>query len=62
MGLRDRMRRLEQRASSGCPECDRLPGEADRIIVMKEEERPEQEYCPRCGRPLLVIIQVVQDD
>ena len=66
--IKSRLRRIEQRTRGGsCPECG-LPPDGVRRIVTSDPERPDRwfpdnphECCPRCGRPLWTIIQIVYD-
>ncbi len=61
MGLRDRLRKLEDRPEAKrCPEC-KLQPEGAGYIVIEEGEEPEQEYCPSCGRELYFFIRVVYE-
>ena len=57
--LNSRLRRLEERV--GCPECSLKP---EGILVVYDDGQPipEAECCPRCQRPLEVVIEVVYDD
>lgn len=58
MSIKDRIRRLE--GKGGCSECRNTPPKID--VVYPDEDEPESEYCPRCGRSLGVIIRVVYED
>lgn len=67
MGLKHRLRRLEDRSTAGaCPECELPSGEASPGYIVISDEASgatrEQEWCPRCGRPLYCIIEVVLDE
>ncbi len=62
MALRNRVRRLAQRATEGCTECGLSPGDRGQIVIVNEGEHREQEYCPGCDRPKLTIIRVVYDE
>jgi hypothetical protein len=57
--MNSRLRRLEERA--GCPECRHKP-EGIRVVYDEGQPIPEPERCPRCHRPLEVVIKVVYDD
>jgi hypothetical protein len=59
--LKSRLRRLEGHAGDGCPECHDKP-EGIRVAYDEGEPIPEPERCPRCHRPLEVLIRVVYDD
>lgn len=64
MGLKDRIRKLENRPEAKeCPECRLPPGDTGYIIVYEDgKESREQEWCPNCGRPKYFIIRVVEDE
>jgi hypothetical protein len=63
-----RLRRLEERGRGGiCPECGFTP-DARRPFAVIYEEHPEKSFdgdpderCPRCGRELYVVINVVYE-
>jgi hypothetical protein len=57
--INSRLRRLEGRV--GCPECRHKP-EGIRVAYDEGEPIPEAECCPKCHRPLEVVIRVVYDD
>jgi hypothetical protein len=60
--IKSRLRRLEQHARGGsCPECGLPPDGPGRIVY---DRRPEgsEEFCPRCGRRLWFVIEVVGTD
>jgi hypothetical protein len=62
MSIKDRIRRLEGRRDASCPEC-RLKPEVNYVVYPdKDDHTPEPEHCPRCGRSLGFIIEVVYDD
>jgi hypothetical protein len=53
--IKNRLRRLEQRAhGGGCPEC---AGGAGIVVTYpsETEAEPLEERCPRCGRALTII-------
>ena len=61
-----RVRRLEGQGWR-CPECGLAPGERRPIVVINEKH-PEKSFqgdpnksCPRCGRPLHTVLNVVFD-
>jgi hypothetical protein len=57
MSIKDRIRRLEDKGS--CPECYLKP-QVPRVVYPGEDAPSEAtENCPRCGRALGVVIQVV---
>ena len=67
MGLKDRIRRLENR-DGACPECGwgapdmevevtREDGWDDEAREPKETEPVEPVYCPVCGRPNIVVVR-----
>jgi hypothetical protein len=63
--IKSRLRRLEQRGRGGrCEECG-LPPEGPGYIVHSDSEAglPDDpgELCPKCGRRLWLVIQVVYD-
>ena len=58
MSIRGRLRRLEDE-SRGCPECHLKP--QVNYVGYPGEELPDPEHCPRCGRPLGFVIQVVYE-
>ena len=61
MSMGNRLRRLEERAGEGCPECALPPGEPERIAIDRIPEGAE-EFCQACGRPLWTVIKVVYED
>jgi hypothetical protein len=64
MGIKDRIRRLEDEGDAErCREC-RLRPVKTHAIYPGEEDRPlpEPEYCPECGRLIdTVVIRVVHE-
>ena len=61
MGLRDRLRKLEdQPEAKRCPKCELLP-DGPGYIVIEEGEEAKQEYCPHCGRDLYFFIRVAYE-
>ncbi len=61
MGLKDRIRRLEEKPEAKrCPECRHKP-EGASYIVVEDGEEGEQEHCPQCGRSLYFFIRVVYE-
>jgi hypothetical protein len=61
-----RIAKLEERGGS-CPECGLTPGERRKMAVVYEEDSERSfrgdpdERCPRCGRPLYTVLNVVYD-
>jgi hypothetical protein len=61
VSIRERLRRLEDRGPS-CPEC-RLSPEVPLVVYPDEgDPTPEPECCPKCGRSLGFVIQVVYEE
>jgi hypothetical protein len=65
--INSRLARLEEQGGGICPECG-FPPDSKGIIVLIDEEHPEESFqgdpherCPRCGRELYVVINVVRD-
>jgi hypothetical protein len=59
VSIRERLRRLEDRG--GCPEC-RMSPEVHLVVYRDEgDPAPEPECCPKCGRSLGFVIQVVYE-
>ena len=56
MSVKDRIRRLEHGAAS-CPECCDKP-QAIRVLYPEDDYRPEAESCTRCGRALVIRLEV----
>jgi hypothetical protein len=59
-----RLRRLEERGRGGrCPECKLPPDGPGRIVYVDDKRSqaslPSDERCPRCGRRLWCVIEVV---
>ena len=68
MGIESRLRRLEERGGAGGGPEGGFPPEDTGIIVLIGEEHPEKRFqgdpderCPRCGRYLYVVFNVVYD-
>lgn len=68
MGLRNRLRRLDNRlGTEPCAGCGLRPQERGYIVVRGSVERddaPEElpEVCPECGRYTRTVINVVYED
>jgi len=61
MSIKDRIRRLEDgRGAQRCPECYLKP--QVNYVAYPGEELPDPEHCPKCGRPLGFVIQVVYEE
>jgi hypothetical protein len=59
VSIRERLRHLEDRG--GCPEC-RMRSEVAHVVYPDEgDPTPELEHCPKCGRSLGFVIQVVYE-
>jgi len=58
MSIKDRIRRLE--SGRGCPECHLKP--RVQYVAYPGDDFPEPEHCPRCGRPLGFVIEVVYEE
>jgi hypothetical protein len=58
MSIKDRIGRLE-RGRPSCPECHLEPERG--YVVYPDEDPPEREYCPGCGRLLGFVIEVVYE-
>jgi hypothetical protein len=60
MSTKNRLRRLEDLTRGSCSECRNAPPVIH--AVYPDEEEPEPESCPGCGRSLGVVIRVVYED
>lgn len=68
MGIKSRLRRLEEQEHHGiCPECGLPPDGHGRLVVIYEEH-PEKSFqgepderCASCGRALYTVIRVVYE-
>jgi hypothetical protein len=60
VSIKDRLRKLEDRG--GCSECYLKPEAAFVYYPDEGDPTPEPERCPKCGRSLGFIIQVVYED
>jgi ribosomal protein L37E len=60
--IKSRLRRVAQHTRGGsCAECGLPPDEPGRIVYDRIPEGAE-EFCPRCGRRLWFVIEVVGAD
>jgi hypothetical protein len=53
-----RLTRLEEQGHRGCPECS---GTASYVVVYGTDT-PSQKACPACGRPLVVLRLVFDEE
>lgn len=60
MSIDHRLRRLE-RNGRVCPACYHEPERCYAYYPGEGEERPEPPTCPRCARPLGVVIAVLYE-
>ncbi len=62
MSIESRLSRLESREGPGCPECRRKLAVPRVFYPDDSDPDPQPEHCPRCGRPLGVVIRVVYEE
>ena len=57
-GIDSRLKKLEEQGHRGCPECS---GTASYVVVYGTDT-PSQKACPACGRPLVVLRLVFDEE
>jgi hypothetical protein len=61
VGIKDRLRRLEDRYGPACPECYLKPQRVY-AVYPEDEHYPEVEHCLECGRSLGVVFRIVYEE